>query len=1776
MSDDDGTAKKHAEISDKAIENVFRKRSGIKSSITKRMSQIEQYIRDGHSSVELSVKGDQLSAKYLEAKEVHEKLLNLIEPNDPRCEYLWLEDIEFLIDESLCAIQVYISDNKKENETSAIDSKMREESSRERPEENLWKNLKKISLPIFSGDKRQYENWAAAFSACIDKAPIAEEHKLLQLRQYLAGEAALVIDGLGHSATAYEVAKEKLERKYGGERRRTALYLEEVDRFKVIRADNYSDLEKFADLLDVLTINLKETKRTQELGSGLLYIKLQQKLPKAMLTAYHRWLFEKGETGSVLSLRTWILQENEFENIAEETAMGIICGKKAQGTFTSQIRSSRKTEINCKICHRQHEIVDCPKLLAMDTEQRYDMIYKLRLCYGCFKDGHTKQYCQQYIKCDQCGANHHTLFHRDLDPTSLHSNSSQVQNELISTSVISLRTIPVRISHGGKEILINALLDDGSTQTFINSDIADFLRLPRENQTDLTVSVLNGTTESFMSSSVNFEIASMDRRRAFKISAMTTDRVTGDMQPVNWQYQAKQFNHLKKLPFWKPNKGKIDILIGLDHAYLHQNIKEVFGGNNDPFARLTPLGWTCIGRTGLKSKCMPNTRFVNTYFHSNNREFQQLDEHLKRFWEIEEVDKVDRDYMSVEDNEIMASMNNSIVRSDKTKRYQVPIPWKSNKEALTSNYPMALQRLRNTEKQLSRKENVKIEYIKVIEAYKEKGYIRKIEKEANGFAWYLPHFPVVNLNKSTTKIRIVFDASAPYNGLSLNETMNRGPKLHADLAEIITRFRMNKIAIICDISEMYLQIRLRSEDKIFHRFLWRNVETEREPDIYEFDRVIFGGTASPFLAQFVSRYNAEKYRHKYPRAAETVLESTYMDDSMDSVNIVEEAKKLYSDLTALWGEAGMKTHKWLSNSTDVMNHIPVEERAKYCSIGEDKNMPTKTLGIAWNHHTDQFIFEVEKTEEIVYTKRNFLRKVAAIFDPLGFLSPYILAAKLLIQEMWVCQVDWDSPIDGRMKNDMEKWLEDLCQLSELKIPRCLSYPLSKSSVFSLHIFTDASEEAYAALVYVRSRSMDNRTSCQLVASKSKVAPLTAMSIPRLELLAAVKGSEMAQKFSKTFHCTAKDIVLWTDSCDVLGWIGSRSRIFKPFVAHKIGKIHSCTEPGQWRFVPSKLNPADIATHQSGMTSLANNEVWLNGPTFLSKSEEEWPYNENFKNNKLKEVKKGMQPTPAESQVVKLDTNMGELFNNECCGSRNIQFPDLEYQKGGISVLNTRIIDDHLKPERFSSLIRFLRVKAWVYRFIYNCKSLKENRSGGELSVDEVNDMQTNVIREAQIQSFTTEYNSLLKGKPLMGNCKILALSPRMDEDKIIRCDSRIIQAECIPYDTKFPIILPRSHPTTKLIVSYYHKLADHQGTNLTLSKLSARYWVIAAREEIRECEQGCYECRRRKAKAMTQIMAPLPPRRVTDTLRAFANIGVDFGGPFLVKQGRGKVRQKRYLCLFTCLSTRAVHLEMAYSLDTDSFLNAFWRMTYRRGEPKHITSDNGTNFVGAEKELKVILGSLDQEKIKRQTTHSGISWHFNPPYSPHTGGVFEVMIKAAKRAMRKLLGNADITDEELITVMTGAEALINSRPLTYQTANASDIIPLTPNHFLFGQIGGDFAPDIDNAYKHPMKRWMRVQDIIKQFWRRWIREWLPSLNPRSKWRKLQRNISVGDVVLVLSQKSERGRWPLGKVLEAVKGNDGNVRAVKLLVEGKTIERGLNSLSLIAPADEFPNNNYLLI
>ena len=414
------------------------------------------------------------------------------------------------------------------------------------------------------------------------------------------------------------MAKQRLDRKYGGERRSVALYLEEVDQLKPIRANHVDDIEKLADLMDILVLKLKDTNKAKELGNGLLYIKLQQKIPTIMLSQYYKWVHENREEESVATLRKWIMLESDFLKIAHETTRGFYQKDKPERTYFGQQKPSSTTQLTCVLCKNKHDIQNCDQFNNLAVAQRWEIAKKHRLCYRCLKINHRLFNCQSKVSCNitSCNEKHHSMLHKansDTEiredsgtamlcmhtPTSLQAQGTQTSTFLQShredngttmlctqpltslqahsneIDIVALRTIPVILRNGGYETTINVLLDDGSTKYFLNSGIADALHLPREETTNIFVNVLNGNTETFQTSIVDFEILSADRSACFPMSAYTADNVTADLHAVDWNSYKDKFHHLKDIHLPQPYDARIDLLIGIDQIDLHQAIREI-------------------------------------------------------------------------------------------------------------------------------------------------------------------------------------------------------------------------------------------------------------------------------------------------------------------------------------------------------------------------------------------------------------------------------------------------------------------------------------------------------------------------------------------------------------------------------------------------------------------------------------------------------------------------------------------------------------------------------------------------------------------------------------------------------------------------------------------------------------------------------------------------------------------------------------------------------------------------------------------------------------------------------------------------------------------------------------------------------------------------------------------------------------------------------------------------------------------------------------------------
>ena len=1642
--------------------------------------------------------------------------------------------------------------------------------------------LPKIQLPTFDGDPLQWPQWYGLFKALVDSQPISTTEKMVYLKAAVSGTAERAVSGLLFDGSMYEDALKELETRFGNPQLISKTLIRRLLELPKLQGETTTALRTFTDKLHNVVRTLKKYGHDADLKAAT---NLEQVLNKLPIPVAERWSRRRIEMNSkelsLEDLAQWLEKEVEIKELTFGSDFSATKQQRMEGnhrknqdqrprpyqakTHVATGASTQTDKKRCAICNSGHRPSDCDTWMKANTDGRWKLAKKYKLCFRCLDQAHRRETCSATSRCgvDGCDRNHHPQLHKKkLETSNLNTEAKpfvpargedegsrpaansqappQTRTDNLHTVCgesksprpvrkVALQTVPVvLVAPNGNKLKINALLDGGSGSSYIREQVAEVLGLEAKRET-LRVSVFGAGAIVAESKVVRLQLESTDETVKQEVCMWTTPDIC-EMRADNWASCKVPWTHLDGVDLPEPvGHGEIDVLVGSDYyKELLLPQEHVIGNPGEPVALRTPLGWTLAGRVSDHAHEGP-IMYTDTC-HAIAAPEIGADEMLRKMWDADIVGTGTSGKPLYSPEEQLAIRKAESSRRYENGRYEIAIPWVDETPPLRSNRKLAEDRLVSLEKHLSKRPRIAEKYQEVLRANEEKGYIRKVdhhdaELEAS---WYLPHFPVVREDKQTTKVRIVYDSAVRYGGISLNDAMLPGPKLQRDVFDVLLRFRKNPVALVADLTEMFSQVVLAERDRPFHRFLWRNMESTQIPDVYESVRLPFGDRASPFLAQYVVRQHAEENEKNYPLVVPIVLQQMYMDDIMASLRTVEEAVRARKELITLFGTAGFKIRRWCSNEIKVLESVPPEDCVADVKIEESELPCLKTLGVQWNAKEDSFSFELSLPEDIEYTKRGFLKRLATLFDPLQMISPCTVQAKMMLQEAWLLGLGWDEQFPDPLRKRCEEWFCQLPRLSQVRVPRC--YRIAGKEVVSttIHTMTDASRLAYAAVTYVRNEYDDGEVTVRFVAAKAKVAPTKAVSIPRLELMGAVLGLRLARTVIKLLEIPNAASVFWTDSMDVIYWIQGQSRQYKTFVANRVSEIQQFSTPSQWRYVPTKENCADDATRGIDAELLTPDHRWFTGPQFLYQSEENWPARKGAVQN---------GPSP------------------ECLGEVTKSMP----------VLTAKELQTLMDPLDYSSWTRLRRVMATVRRaaihWLSKVKSDPKSKlvdTYEPLTPEELEQAEKLLVKSAQEERFPEDLKELKAGRAVQRQSSLKALNPFLDDDGLLRVGGRLERAN-LPFEAKHPAILPKRHQVTRLVIADVHGRSRHMGVNHVLAEVRQRYWVIDGRQEVKNWDKECLFCQIRRAKPATQIMAPLPVTRLGTSMRAFAKCCVDYAGPFYAKLTR-RVTVKRYLCLFTCSATRAVHLEMASSLSAADFLNAFSRMVAARGKPEEVTSDNGTNFVGAERELRELLELMDQEKIKTNCAEKGIKWNWNPPLGSHFGGVFESLVKVAKRTLKVIVGNAGLTDDELNTSIKEVEGLMNSRPLTYEGADERDEPALTPNHFLIGQAGGQLAPRVaDEVAYNPRNRWRLVQDLIKKFWNRWRKEYMAALNTRKKWTEVRNNLRVGQVVLVVDQDAARGSWPLGRVVEVFPDKEGKVRVVRVKFRGHSYIRPISRL-----------------
>ena len=1593
--------------------------------------------------------------------------------------------------------------------------------------------LPEFQIPNFNGTSiLEWLSFSDLFNASVGKnTKISNSQKLQYLVAALRGDALRVIQSLPIVDANFEIAWDLLNERYSNRRELIFSLIKRVLSIPQLVSESPQQILNMVDTTKEVVRLLKSLNVEVEgfADSMFTYI-ICQRLDASTRSWWERSLKDDEippltEFLSFLAHHSRTLQQPKVSYNKKPT--------QKVSTFTTQVKGL------CIWCKQEHSIYSCQEFKNLNPNKRLEFVRANKLCYNCL-GAHRVMVCKSKYKCRSCGKKHNSLLHIDQNKTNTNKALSPVAKEFVPTNQgtseqpkeivtnlssylsgsstpthVLLCTAIIRVLDVNNQFQqVRALLDPGSQASFVSEACCARLGLAKKRAKVQITCLGSNDAHTNGITSITFT-PHFKAQPVFSTEVFVLNKIIGELPHCDLPSTLTEpFADLTLADpsFFK--SGPIDVLLGVNISLPLLRGKLLQYGDKNPFAVKSDLGWIISGNVNFQSNKAASIQVNNIRIDTDTL--------VKSFWELDSVPTASRltdDEKACEDH-----FTNNCKRLSNG-RYMVRLPCHTSPTKLGDSRQLALRRYKSLERTFALKPDVHCRYKEFINEYLTLQHMEKVVSDENNSnpTYYLPHHAVFKESSTTTKIRVVFDASAKSSsGLSLNDLLYTGPRVQQELFNILLRFRTFPVAISADAEKMFRQILVHPADADLQRILWRN-DPNKPVETFRLLTVSYGTSASTFLSTRVMKQLAIDEKEDFPLASEVCLRDFYVDDLLSGASTEEEARVLTSQLNQMMEKGGFKLRKWTSNVPSVLHCIPIESQATnhVLSLNSDKSI--KVLGIMWDPSTDMFNFSIMPHKHSVITKRSILSEIASVFDPLGWLAPTVIYAKVFLQELWSHKLDWDDPVPETILSKWTHFHVQLPLLKKLTIPR---FVLSNQpSDIQLHAFCDASEKAYCAVIYMRTVS-DNNIHVSLLTSKTRVAPVKTISLPRLELCSALLLTTLLEAVLPSLNIKISKIFAWSDSKVTLAWISSEPRRWLPFVANRVAKIQEAVSDVDWNHVPGVDNPADCATRGLLPSEFLECELWTQGPKFLQ--------------------------LPSGQLIVEESPSTFEF--SEC---------HLKEQK---KIIVTTVTQFQLEPVilKFSSFTKLCRVISWCQRFISNSSKSSHERTKGPLTTTELSSAIIRIVKLVQQVEFGEELRLLKAGKPLNASSKIISLCPFLDSDEVIRVGGRLRNAT-IPHESKHQMILPRSHHITNLIIHQFHVTHLHAGPQLLLSVIRQKFWIPCGRDVVRKFVKKCITCFRLSASTMSQLMGDLPTSRVTPS-RVFSFSGVDYAGPFLAKErnGRGKRSFKIYIAIFVCFSTHAIHLEVVSDLTTDAFLGSLKRFISRRGKPIEIVSDNATNFVGADRELRNTISALHSPtgdtNVFNFTASEGIRWKFNPPASPHHGGLWEAGVKSLKFHLRRTMGSSLLTLEELFTLTSQIEACLNSRPLCPLTADPNDMSPLTPGHFLIGSaLTALPEPDMSQIPMSRLGRWQLVQRLMQHFWSRWSKEFLSRLQQRPKWQTTKPNITIGELVLIKNELMPPLKWKLARVLHIHPGKDENVRVVTLKTDSGELTRSINKL-----------------
>ena len=1480
-------------------------------------------------------------------------------------------------------------------------------------------------------------------------------------------------------------------------------------------------------------------------------------------------------------------------------------------TLEEDIRTSSDKYCLIHPKQKSHNTEDCTSFLQMTEKERYNRVKQVRHCFTCLKD-HLRTKCNAKNKCDECGKPHHTLLHlkkkandggkathvrkKEVKANEAESSSNTSSSEIVALGSASDKSelkskdyaVPIMLLNAVKKddrgrivkkVPFYAFLDTGAEKSFCTKELAAKFQkwVPHRKQ---RIKVLGGEEieRSAMDMPLLLETRSGSVVHAHDIIFM--DTTFPYAQNIPNREVVERYLHTKNNFTSVEGPRRIDMIIGAPFLREHgifTHGKWTRGGRYEPLigdhylgkiwwgtqadACFTPSICTAqhlVSRLeDLKEEWKSNEEYATTvsrkedYMEEELFSRSELETLKKSYYEDQLVVRANsEDTTPSKNDELVLSLYKSSIKEvidGGSRRLQLPLPWKHPVNNLANNFEAAEKQLYRLQARLKKDPKLQEKYCADFESMlKEKRLEKvpeeqvKLEEEDDSIpVHYLEHFPL----GSSRKFRVVYNGKMRYKGVSINDLLHRGPMFLPPLAAILLRFRQGKYAVSGDIKSMFFQIKLDPKDRDFVRVLWFEGPGMSGKLVHlRFSVMPWGLTSIPSIAGFCIWVTAEL---NYPGVSvwicSTLQSDVYIDDLLKSVDTIEEARELIDGSVAVLKSTGFKMTKWLSNDSRVLQDVEDDDLApalKDFSDSSDENVIHKALGMTWDATSDTFIMKIKQknVDRSCLTQRKALSILHSYFDPLGLWCPCLVQLKRFYHSKLArLQLGWDTNLPKEVIEEFFR-LMDVAdkQLGSIVFPRAYS-PLPPKREYQLHLFADANDDTLGAVIYLRIES-HGEVATALVFAKSRnlhETKVNRFSTARKELVALAMGSQCYDFCKSSLTLPIKKTCFWSDSTTVIHWCNTKTKELKVFVRRRVDLILRHSGGSLPNYVRSEDNSADIPTRGLDMEEPDQLEKWKFGPSFLKGKETEWPDSGFVLNLPLSDegkaelIKESVPVCVTEVKVLAEDQSPFMMESFKRCDTLWKALTKVKVMLKCAMVWTSGLHDEDLRYEESSPSIQKCR------NVLIRISQLHEM---GEI----IKLMKNGLTYEGAVKSIPKENR-----KSWMNSIKQYV--PYLDKDQVLRVGGRL-QESALDFKQKHPAFLPPKNCVSVLFLRAQHFLSAHLGPYHVLGELARVFGVfpVGGAGSVLEAVKDCFHCKVLRRKVAQQVMSTLPSYRVNAHQPVFCNVGIDYAGPFFVTLGRRT--HKRWLCLFVCLATTAVRIQVAYSLSTDGFLNVLRRFLCSTGNvTQMIRSDNGTNFVGAANEMRKALKEFDTSpKRKEYLSRRCIEWEFGPPHSSHHGGIYERQIRTIRKIM---LGLPELTtrqpnDDELWTLFLEAEYIMNCRPLTKHAITST--APIRPLDVMFGVLPPRSQEEV-NYISSPGDRLRKgykfTQQIADGWWKRWIREYLIILQKRSKWTIPEKNLKVGDFVLIEGEATpSRCRYPFGIITDVKIDNDGNVRS----------------------------------